>query len=118
MQRSIAQRIGLVHHEFVLHSVTVNVKFYVEVFKRLKRRVHRVRPYIGDDWKFHHDNAPAHTTFLVTRFLVDLKVPLVPQQPYSPDVAPSDFLFPRLKTPVKEHHFEQLTRSKRLAPRL
>ena len=46
------------------------------------------------------------TAFFVTRFLTDSKVPTIPQPPYSPDVAPPDFfLFPRLKTPMKGHHF-------------
>jgi len=40
---------GLVHHEFVPHGKTTNAKFYVEVLKRLKRRVHRVRPEIADN---------------------------------------------------------------------
>ncbi|PNF33581.1 hypothetical protein B7P43_G14689 [Cryptotermes secundus] len=42
----------------------------------------------------------------MTHFLTDSKMPMVPQPPYSPDVAPPDFfLFPRLKTPMKGHHF-------------
>lgn len=61
------------------------------------------------DWKLHLDNAPAHTTFLVTRFLVDSKVPTVPQPPYSPDVAPADSFVFVLKTSHER-------KSKRLAP--
>ena len=42
----------------------------------------------------------------MTSFLSDSKVPTIPQPLYSPDVAPLDFfLFPRLKTPMKGHHF-------------
>ncbi|PNF23608.1 hypothetical protein B7P43_G04760 [Cryptotermes secundus] len=97
---------GLVHHEFVPNGTTINVKLYVQVLKRLKRRVYRIQPDIADDWKHHHDNAPAHTAFLVTGFLTNSKVPMIPQLPYSPVVAPSVFfLFPRLKTPMKGHHF-------------
>ena len=100
---------GLVHHEFVPPGTTVNAKFYVEVLKRLKRRVQRVRPDIAKDWKLHHDNAPSHSSFLVTNFLAKAGVPTIPQPPYSPDVAPPDFfLFPRLKGPMKGKHFESI----------
>ena len=45
------------------------------------------------------------STFLVTRFLADSKVPTIPQLPYSPDMAlPNFFLFPRPKTPMKGHY--------------
>lgn len=98
---------GIVHHEFVPPGQTVNAKFYVEVLKRLKRRVNRVRQDIAADWKLHHDNAPAHTAFLVNSYLTKAGIPTLPQPPYSPDVAPPDFfLFPRLKRPMKGKHFE------------
>lgn len=83
---------GLVHHEFVPHGTTINAKFYVQVLKRLKQRVHCVRPDIARDWKLHYDNATAHTTFPAIHFLVDSKVPMVPQPPYSPDMTPQDLL--------------------------
>jgi transposase len=38
----------------------------------------------------HHDNAPAHTS-LVCEFLAKHEMTVVPQSPYSPDLAPADF---------------------------
>ncbi|KAJ8961075.1 hypothetical protein NQ318_008751 [Aromia moschata] len=72
----------------------------------MKRRVNRVRPDISKSWKFHHDNAPSHSdnapAFFVADYLVKAGITVVPQPPYSPDLAPLDFfLFPRLKTPMK-----------------
>lgn len=97
---------GLVHHEFVQPGTTVNSKFYLEVLRRLKHRVQRVRPDIAHNWKLHHDNAPAHSAFIISDYLANAGVPTIPQPPYSPDVAPPDFfLFPRLKTPMKGKHF-------------
>lgn len=97
---------GIVHHEFLPPGTTMTGKFYVEVLKRLKLRVQRVRPNIATDWKLHHDNAPAHTSFVVSDYLAKTGVTTIPQPPYSPDVAPPDFfLFPRLKTPMKGKHF-------------
>jgi hypothetical protein len=51
---------GVVHHEFVPEGQTVTGAFYVEMLKRLKGRVNRVRPGIAANWKLHHDNAPSH----------------------------------------------------------
>ena len=48
---------------------------------------------------FHHDNAPAHTSAIVTAKLFDVRYEILPHPPYSPDFAPSDyFLFPNMKT--------------------
>ncbi|KAG5348098.1 MOS1T transposase, partial [Acromyrmex charruanus] len=49
-----------------------------------------------------HDNAPAHTSLLVREFLAKNNTLMMPQPPYSPDLAPCDFfLFPELKRPMK-----------------
>jgi len=55
----------------------------------------------------HHDNAPAHSSFLVRNFLVKNKTTVVPQSPYSPDLAPANFfLFPKLKSTLKGRRFD------------
>ena len=93
---------GVVHREFVPEGQTVNGDFYLEVLKRLKRRVNRVRPEIAENWKLHHDNAPSHTCSKVIEFLAQNGIATIPQPPYSPDVAPADyFLFPKLKSSLK-----------------
>ncbi|GFY10449.1 uncharacterized protein TNCV_1463391 [Trichonephila clavipes] len=47
--------------------------------------------------------------FSVNRFLASKNIPVAPQPPYSPDLSPCDFfLFPKLKNPLKEHHFGTL----------
>jgi transposase len=54
-----------------------------------------------------HDNAPAHSSFLVRDFLAKHATTVLPQPPYSPDLAPADFfLFPKLKSTVKGRRFE------------
>ncbi|KAG5330275.1 SETMR methyltransferase, partial [Acromyrmex charruanus] len=51
----------------------------------------------------HHDNAPAHTSLLVREFLAKNNTLMMPQPPYSPDLAPCDFfLFPKLKRPMND----------------
>ena len=54
-----------------------------------------------------HDNAPAHTSAIVTAKLVELGYELLPHSPYSPDLAPCDFfLFPNLKKSLAGQKFE------------
>ncbi|XP_014483421.1 PREDICTED: putative uncharacterized protein FLJ37770 [Dinoponera quadriceps] len=88
----------------------LNVRLLSQLLDTLIR-VQRVRPDIAKDWKLHHDNAPAHSSFLVTNYLVKAGMPTIPQPPYSPDVAPPEFfLFLRLKRPMKGKHFETIER--------
>uniref|UniRef100_A0A672HKH5 Tc1-like transposase DDE domain-containing protein n=1 Tax=Salarias fasciatus TaxID=181472 RepID=A0A672HKH5_SALFA len=39
-------------------------------------------------WWLHHDNAPAHRVLRVMQFLEKNGMILLPQPPYSPDLAP------------------------------
>ncbi|UYV60257.1 hypothetical protein LAZ67_1000570 [Cordylochernes scorpioides] len=79
---------GIVHCEFVPQGQTVNSAFYLEVLRRLKRRITRVRTDIKDTVKLHHDNATSHTAFIITNFLARSNTPVIPHPPYSPDLAP------------------------------
>ncbi|UYV77670.1 hypothetical protein LAZ67_15001859 [Cordylochernes scorpioides] len=83
---------GIVHCEFVPQGQTVNSAFYLEVLRRLKRQIARVRTDIKDTVKLHHDNATSHTDFIITNFLARSNTPVIPHPPYSPDLAPIDTL--------------------------
>ena len=49
-------------------------------------------------WHFHQDNAPVHSSILVTDYLTKMGMKTVPHPPYCPDLAPCDFwLFPKLR---------------------
>jgi transposase len=55
----------------------------------------------------HHNNAQARSSFLVRNFLAKNEMTIVPQPPYSPDLAPADFfLFPKLKSTLKGRRFD------------
>ena len=85
---------------------TVNQTFYLQVLERLRNRIVRVRREIANMWFLHHDNAPSHTSFAVREFLAQHNITMLPHPPYSPDFALCDFfLFPKLKTHLKGHHF-------------
>jgi len=102
---------GLVHYEYVPQVQTVNKKYYLEVMKRLRAAVSRKRPEMWQNgkWKFHHDNAPAHTSLVMITHFAKNGTTVIPQPPYSPDVAPADiFLFPKLKSTLKGRRFDSI----------
>ncbi|UYV61411.1 hypothetical protein LAZ67_1004761 [Cordylochernes scorpioides] len=83
---------GVVHHEFFPQG-----------------RTKRPELWKNKNWLFHHDNAPAHTSLLVRDFLAKNNTLMMPQPPYSPDLAPCDFfLFPKLKRPMKGRGYATL----------
>jgi transposase len=54
----------------------------------------------------HADNAPTHTSLLICQFLVKHETTVVPQPPYSPDLAPADFSFiPQIKNVIERPMF-------------
>src|SRR5215469_3884082 len=100
---------GIVHHEFVLRGETVNKEFYLKVMKRLREAVRRKSPeaWTNKTWMLYHDNAPAHASLLIREFLAKQETIVVPQSPYSPDLAPADFfVFPKLKSTLKGRQFQ------------
>ena len=96
------------HQEFLPQGRTVNKEYYLEVMRRLREAIRKKRPELwkNNSWLLHHDNAPAHSSLLVRNFLAKNNTVIMPQPPYSPDLAPCDFfLFPRLKRPMKGRRF-------------
>jgi transposase len=71
----------------------VNGKFYEEVIKRLIARVHSVRPEFQESgsWDLLHDNAPAHSSGVVSEFSAKRGNPVLSYPHYSPDLAPAYF---------------------------
>ena len=61
----------------------------------------------NQSWILHHDNA---TSMLLREIFVKNKTVIMPQPPYSPDLASADFssLFPKLKTLMKWKHFAMI----------
>ena len=97
---------GLVHHEFVPTGQTVNKEFYKTVMQRLSDAVRRQCLRSGAT------GSCTTTTLLPTglspqkNFWRNKNIPSLPQPPYSPDLAPSEFfLFPQLKKTMKGRRF-------------
>jgi len=101
--------------EFLSCGQLVNKEYYLKVKKRLGKAVRRKRPdlWSGKNWLFHHDKAPAHSSVLIRDFLTQHETTLVPQRPYSSDVAPADlFLFTKLKSVLNRRRFESFEKIK------
>ncbi|UYV84904.1 hypothetical protein LAZ67_X003942 [Cordylochernes scorpioides] len=102
---------GVVHHEFLPQGRTVNKEYYLQGMRNLREAIRQKRPNLwkNKNWLLHHDNAPAHTSLLVRDFLAKSNTLMMPQPPYSPDMAPCDFfLFPKLKRPMKGRRYATL----------
>lgn len=70
---------GLIHQEFVPQGKTVTAAFYCEVMDRLLKRICRDRPelYQSGECFLLHDNAPAHSSLIVTRFLAQKSITVI-----------------------------------------
>jgi histone-lysine N-methyltransferase SETMAR len=64
-----------------------------EMIKRLIARVHRVRPEFQESvsWYLPHDNALAHYSGIISKFLAKQGIPVLSHPPYSPDLALADY---------------------------
>ena len=72
----------------------------MEVLGEFRKRFRRKRPALfkSGQWHFQQDNTPVHNSILVTDYLSKMGIKTVPQPPYIPDLATSDFwLFPKLR---------------------
>ncbi|UYV82490.1 hypothetical protein LAZ67_21002496 [Cordylochernes scorpioides] len=102
---------GVVHPEFSPQGRTVNKEYYLQVMRNLREAIRQKRPDLwkNKNWLLHHDNVPAHTSFLVRDFLAKNNALMMPQPSYSPDLAPCDFfLFPKLKRPMTGRRYATL----------
>lgn len=102
---------GVVHYEFLPTGQTVNKEYYLSVMRRLREAVRLKRSDLWRDnsWFMHHDNAPAHTALVLRDHFAKNSTHILPQPPYSPDLAPCDFwLFAKLKIPLRGHRFDRI----------
>jgi len=92
-----------------VHCQMVNKQLYQEVLARLRDAVCRKKPELWENhiWMLHHNNAPGHASLLIRSYLAKHQTSIVLHPPCSLDLAPADFfLFPNLKTTLKECYFK------------
>jgi histone-lysine N-methyltransferase SETMAR len=87
------------------HGRTITGKYYAQsVLPLVVKAFQEKRP--DRKLHIHHDNAPAHSSGIVSEFLEENNIAVVPHPPYSPDLAPCDFwLFPILKDLLRGTHY-------------
>ncbi|UYV65437.1 hypothetical protein LAZ67_3004385 [Cordylochernes scorpioides] len=106
---------GLVHYEIVPEGQTINQHYYLDVLRSLREAVRQKRP---EKWHkknclLHHYNARPHTAVTVQLYLAEHGIALLPQPPYSPDIAPNDFFFyPKIKKVLKGRRFDSISEIK------
>ena len=96
----------------IAEEVEVGYGTCQRVLRRLREKVRRHRPQLWREQTglLHHNNAPSHTAVLTHQFLAKNKIAVIPQPPYSPDLAPCDFfLFPKMKLKLKGRRFDTIT---------
>ena len=85
---------GVVPIDFLEGKKTVTGAYYVEVLRKLRTKLAEKRPgKLHRGIIFHHDNAPAHSSWIVRDVLREFWWELLPHPPYSPDLAPPDFFY-------------------------
>ena len=89
--------------------------FYLQVLKCLHDTVRQKRPEMwqSGEWWLHNDSVPAHKALSVQQFLTKNSMTQLLYPPYSPDLAPCDFvLFPQMKK-VKGKRFADVEEVKK-----
>ena len=102
---------GIIYIHWVPTGITVNKEYYIEVLREFRKTFRRKRPELFESgqWHFHQDNAPVHKSILVTDYLTQMGIKMVPHPPYSPDLAPCDFwLFPKLKENLRGNRYSTI----------
>ena len=90
-------------------GVTITRTHYADIL------VNKLHPEIKKQWRslisagviLHHDNAPAHKSYLVSSTVQNLRYELLRHPPYSLDLAPSNnFLLPILQDYLKGRYYD------------
>lgn len=90
---------GIIFIDYLQHGKTITGPYYASLLDRLNDEIKKKRPHLQKKKVlFHRDNAPAHKSLIAMGKINELRYEMLPHPPYSPDLAPCDFvLFPDLK---------------------
>jgi len=99
---------GIVYFELLPPNRTINSDVYIEQLTKLNNAVEEKRPELTNrkGVVFHHDNAKSHTSLVTRQKLLELGWDVLPHPPYSPGLAPSDYvLFRSLQNSLNGKNF-------------
>ena len=98
---------GVVYYQFLPKNETINAELYCQQLQRLKEAIERERTSLNNQVLLLHDNARPHVAKMTKSTIEKLRWEVLPHQPYSPDLAPTDFhLFRSLSNHLSGHTFE------------
>lgn len=100
---------GVIYYELLKPNETITAALYRTQLMRLSRALKEKRPQYSqrhDHVILQHDNARPHVAQTVKTYLETLNWEVLPQPPYSPDIAPSDYyLFRSMAHGLADQHF-------------
>jgi [histone H3]-lysine36 N-dimethyltransferase SETMAR len=90
---------GVIFIDYLEKGNTINSEYYIALLERLMAEIAKKRPHLQKKKVlFHQDNTPCHKSIKTMAKLHELNFELLPQPPYSPDLAPRGYwLFADLK---------------------
>jgi len=90
---------GIIFIDYLQKDQTITGEYYTILLNRLDEELRTKWPRLARKKVFfHQDNARVHTCIVAMAKLHELRFELLPHSPYSPDLAPCDFiLFPNFK---------------------
>ena len=101
-----AKGIGFI--DFLQKGKTINGEYYAKLLRKLRQAIKSKRPgKLTKGVLLHQDNAAAHKSLVAMSAVHDCGFELIDHPPYSPDLAPSDYLlFPNLKKHLAGKRYE------------
>jgi len=102
---------GILLIDYLPKGQTINAQYYLSLVVQLKDILkEKRRRKFTKVVLFLHDNVPAHRALATQKKLAYRGFHCLDHPPYSPDLAPSDYLlFPGLKKQLKGRHFSSET---------
>ena len=90
---------GIIYIDYMRKGQTITGAYYASLLHRLSQEIKKKLPHLKKKKIiFHQDNARVHTFAVSMDKIMELKFEILEHAPYSPDLAPSDFLLnPNLK---------------------
>jgi histone-lysine N-methyltransferase SETMAR len=87
---------------------TITGAYYASLLTKLRENIKlKCKGMLSNGVLLQHDNSSSHTCVAATSKAAELAFQILPQSPYSPDLAPSDYhLFKNIKQHLRGTHFK------------
>jgi histone-lysine N-methyltransferase SETMAR len=93
---------GVIHYKLLKRNLTVTSERYCQQLRRLEEAIQKELPGRQHGVILQHDNARPHTANMTKAAIQELDWEILPNSPYSADLAPPDYhLFPSLSNNLR-----------------